>query len=350
MLKISKVSLVALLLGVMFVGCKNENKNIPRAKNIKELNIYTALENEQIPTYLKSFKEKHPNIKLNVVRESTGIIISRLMAEKDNPQADVIWGTAATGVLGLDKYGLLKPYSPKDLDKINPKFIDKSGREPKWVGNNAWMTAITVNTIELKKLGLPEPKNYKDLLNPIYKGLISMPNPASSGTGYLTVSAWFQIMGEEKAWEYMKNLHNNVGIYTHSGSKPAKSAANGEYPIGISYGYPGVKLKNEGAPVNVYFPSEGSGWDSEANALVNKKEIKEEAKIFLDWAVSEEVMKDYGKSYAIVSREMKLPIPTGFPKNPSKQLIENDFSWAAKNRETILKKWELEFGVKTETK
>ncbi len=340
-----KKIMLTLTLAGLVVACGQENK-----KEAKELTVYTALENEQIPSYLKSFYKQHPDIKLNIIRDSTGVIISRVLAEKDNPQADVIWGTAATGVLTLDKVGLLKPYAPKDLDKIDPKFKDNTGDIPKWVGNNAWMTAISVNNIELKKLGLNHPKSFADLLNPEYKGLISMPNPASSGTGFLTVSALFQIMGEGAAWEYLQGLHKNIGVYTHSGSKPAKTAASGEYPIGISYGYPSVKLVNDGAPINVYFPLEGSGWDSEANALINKKEIKDEAKIFLDWAISEDVMKEYAKSYAIVSRDVKAPKVKGFPENPNAQLIKNNFSWAAENKDEILAQWESNFGSKTEAK
>lgn len=212
------------------------------------------------------------------------------------------------------------------------------------------MTAIIVNKIEMEKLGLEEPKNFEDLIKPEYKGLVSMANPASSGTGFLTVSAFIQTFGEEKAWEYMSKLHENIGIYTHSGSKPAKTAATGEFPIGISYGYPGIKLKNEGAPVSVYFPREGSGWDSEANALINKKKIKDAAKIFLDWAISDEAMKMYSKSYAIVSRDIGATPPKGFPENPNAQLIENDFLWAAKNKNSILENWEKRFGIKTESK
>lgn len=342
----------SLLFATFLMGCgssekptKNNEKN-----SAKEITVYTALENEQIPEYLESFKKQYPNIKLNIVRESTGVIVSRILAEKSNPQADVIWGTAATGLLALDDANLLKEYSPKDIEKINPKFKDNTGKDPKWVGNNAWMTAISVNTIEMKKLGLDEPKTFSDLIKPQYKGLISMANPASSGTGFLTVSALIQLFGEEKAWEYMKNLDSNIGVYTHSGSKPAKTAASGEYPIGISYGYPGIKIKNDGAPINVHFPVEGSGWDSEANALINKKDIKDEAKIFLDWAISEDAMKMYTKSYGIVSRDIQVAPPKGFPENPITQLIANDFSWAAANKERILKHWETNFGAKTENK
>ncbi|WP_163468198.1 putative 2-aminoethylphosphonate ABC transporter substrate-binding protein [Fusobacterium sp. IOR10] len=344
-MKIKKLFSALALIGVI-VGCGDKSIKTPK----KEINIYTALETEQIPEYLKGFKEKYPNIKLNVIRDSTGIIISKLLAEKDNPQADVIWGTAATGILSLNKVNLLKEYSPKGIEHINKKFVDQSGTKPKWVGNNAWMNAIVVNKIELKKLGLKEPKSFKDLLNPNYKGLISMPNPNSSGTGFLTVSALIQLMGENKAWEYMKDLHKNIGVYTHSGSKPSKMAAKGESPIGISYDYPGIKLMNQGAPVNVYFPTEGCGWDSEANALINKKIIKKESKLFLDWAISENTMKEYSKSYAIVSRDINVSVPKGFPKNPINKLIENDFNWAATNRDSILHKWENNFGSKTETK
>lgn len=343
------------VLGSLFImsilaGCGTSEKPTSSAnsKVNKEITVYTALENEQIPEYLESFKKQYPDIKLNIVRESTGVIVSRVLAEKGNPQADVIWGTAATGLLVLDEANLLKEYSPKDIDKINPKFKDNTGKDPKWVGNNAWMTAISVNTIEMKKLGINEPKSFADLLKPEYRGLISMPNPASSGTGFLTVSALVQLYGEAGAWEYMTELDKNMGVYTHSGSKPAKTAASGEYPIGISYGYPGIKIKNDGAPINVYFPIEGSGWDSEANALINKNNIKDEAKIFLDWAISEDAMRMYAKSYAIVSREMDVTPPKGFPEKPISQLIENDFAWASQNKDKILTKWEANYGSKTE--
>ncbi|MCD8491198.1 MAG: hypothetical protein LRY51_04490 [Geovibrio sp.] len=74
---------------------------------------------------------------------------------------------------------------------------------------------------------------------------MTMPNPASSGTGYLTVSAWLQLMGEKAGWEYMDKIHQNMALYTHSGSKPSKMAAQGEYPIGISFGYRGVTEKKK---------------------------------------------------------------------------------------------------------
>ncbi|HGM3506192.1 TPA: extracellular solute-binding protein [Clostridioides difficile] len=232
---------------------------------------------------------------------------------------------------------------------VEYKSAFKDDKEvPSWVGIDAWMTGITVNTKELKNKNIPIPSSYEDLIKPEYKGLISMPNPSSSGTGYLTVSALIQIMGEEKAWQYMDKLHENIGVYTQFGSAPATSAASGEYPIGISFGYRGIKLKEEGYPVEVVFPKEGSGWDIEANALVKKDNIKEVSKVFLDWAISKDAMNEYSKNYAVTTISTGNPIPEGFPKKPLEQMIDNDLKSAAKNRENILNKWISKYDGKTE--
>ena len=164
---------------------------------------------------------------MNIVRESTGIITARLLAEKDNPQADVVWGTAASSMMVLDDQGGLEPYAPEGVDRILPEF--KSDKEvPTWVGIDAWETAIVVNTEEAEKLGLPEITSYQDLLDPAFEGHIVMSNPNSSGTGFLTVSAILQLMGEDEGWNYLDELDKNIAMYTHSGSKPAKMAASGE--------------------------------------------------------------------------------------------------------------------------
>lgn len=311
-----------------------------------EITVYTALEDEQVSAYLEEFNKEYPDIEVNVVRESTGIITARLLAEKDNPQADVIWGTAASSMMVLDDQGGLKEYAPEGVDRILPEF--KSDKEvPTWVGIDAWETAITVNTEEAEKLGLPEIKSYKDLLDPAFKGHIVMSNPNSSGTGFLTVSAILQLMGEEDGWKYLEELDKNISQYTHSGSKPAKMAASGECAVGISFGYAGLSQKKDGAPVEVIFPEEGSGWDLEANALINKEEINPAAYTFLDWAISDSAMNLYKENYPIITTD-NVGSYEGYEGNPLDQLIENDFSWAAENRDSILDKWMEQFDAKSE--
>ncbi|MFW6241899.1 MAG: putative 2-aminoethylphosphonate ABC transporter substrate-binding protein, partial [Thermodesulfobacteriota bacterium] len=307
------------------------------------------LEDDEIPRYLALFEKSHPDITVKIVRDSTGIITARLLAEKDNIQADLVWGTAATSLLVCDQNGMLEGYAPKGLDKVRASFRDKR-ETPHWVGIKAWMTGFCVNTYEMKALELPVPASFADLTKPVYANQLIMPNPASSGTGFLTVSAMLQTMGEEKGWAFLDRLHANMAQYTHSGSKPCKLAGSGEIPIGISFGYRGFIQKQKGEPVETVFPSEGSGWDVEANALMKKPTIKAGAKTFLDWAISEPVMKEYAKVYPVTAYDTGMPIPEGFPADPDAQLIENDFEWAAENRARILEEWAKRYDGKSEPK
>lgn len=314
-----------------------------------EVLVYTALEDDQIPRYIKSFKEQHPDIDVKFVRDSTGIVTAKLLAEKDNPQADVIWGLSAVSLMQAKQAGMLEPYAPKDGDKILPAYKDAAA-SPAWFGIDAWMTGFCVNTVELANRKLSQPESFADLAKPQYKGLVTMPNPASSGTGFLTVSAILQRMGEEAGWAYLDKLNDNISAYTHSGSKPCKLAGTGESVIGISFGYRGLQQQKKGEPIATVFPKEGSGWDLEANALVKKAAVKPEAKVFLDWALSMDAMKEYAKSFAITGYATGEPVPAGFPADPAKQMIKNDFDWAAKNRDRILAEWTRRYDGKSEPK
>lgn len=315
----------------------------------EEIVVYTALEDDEYPGYLELFKKKYPNIQVRIVRDSTGIITAKFLAEKENPQADVIWGLAATSLLVADQAGLLVPYAPKGLERVKPMFRD-AANPPKWVGIKCWETGIIVNTVEAEKRKLAHPKSFADLIKPEYKGLLVMPHPASSGTGYLTVSAILQLMGEERGWAYMDRLHENMMAYTHSGSKPARMAGAGECAVGISFGYRGLKQKAKGEPVVTYWPAEGAGWDVEANALVKKAKIKEGAKTFLDWAIGDEVMKLYAAVYPITSVETGLPVPEGYPADPLKVLISNNLVKAAADRDRILAEWTKRYDGKSQPK
>jgi iron(III) transport system substrate-binding protein len=315
----------------------------------EEIVVYTALEDDEIPKYLELFKKAHPDITVKIVRDSTGIVTAKLLAEKANPQADVVWGTAATSLLLCKQAGMLEPFAPKGLDRVQAIMRDPAN-PPSWVGIKAWETGFCVNTIESQALKLPIPESFADLAKPVYKGHVTMPNPASSGTGFLTISAILQMMGEEQGWNYLDQLHANIARYTHSGSKPCKMAGAGEVPIGISFAYRGFMQKQKGEPVQTVFPKEGSGWDVEANALIRKAAIKPAARVFLDWAIGEPVMKEYGKIYPVTAYPSGNPVPEGYPKEPEKQLVKNDFEWAAKNRERILAEWTRRYDSKSEPK
>jgi len=177
-----------------------------------------------------------------------------------------------------------------------------------------------------------------------------MPHPASSGTGYMFVSAWIQTYGEEAAWKLMDGLHENVSRYTHSGSAPAVIAARGEQVIGLAFELRGSRLKQDGAPIELILPDEALGWDMNAFAIVNGTKKLEAAKKLADWAASEEAMKLYGATRSVVAMPgLAKEIPY-VPKDIGDRIMKQDFSWSAENRERILAEWEKRYGSKAEPK
>ena len=319
------------------------------AVQAESLTVYTAVEAEDLKKYAARFNEDHPEIQIQWIRDSTGVITAKLLAEKDNPQADVIWGLAATSLLLFKGEGMLEPYAPKGLDKLDAKMKDKAN-PPHWVGMDAWVAALCVNTIELGKNNLPMPRTWQDLLKPEYKGHVIMPNPNSSGTGFLDVSSWLQMMGETGGWQFMDKLHENISRYTHSGSAPCKLAAAGETTIGVSFAFRGAKEKTKGAPVEVIVPAEGVGWDMEAAAIVKGTKKLAAAKTLMDWAVSEKANKMYNEGYAVIGIQALAKPVENFPPELVEKMIDNDFEFAAKNRARILAEWQKRYDSKSDPK
>ena len=314
-----------------------------------QLTVYTAIEADQLKDYKAAFEQDNPDIEINWVRDSTGIVTAKLLAEKSNPQADVVWGLAATSLLLLDGEGMLEAYAPAGLDKLDGRFRD-TANPPAWVGMDAWAATVCFNTVEAEKLGLAKPTSWADLAKPEYKGKVVMPNPASSGTGYLMVSSWLQMMGEDKGWAFLDALHDNAAVYTHSGSKPCKMAGAGEFPMGLSFEYRGAKLKSEGAPIDLVFPKEGLGWDMEATAIVKGTKKLDAAKTLVDWTVTKKANEMYSKGYAVVAMPGVAKPLQHLPADFESLLIKNDFAWAAKNRERILAEWSKRYDSKSEPK
>lgn len=313
------------------------------------LNVYTALEIDQLKAYQESFNKSYPDIEIKWTRDSTGIVTAKLLAEKAKPVADVVMGVAASSMVVFDREGMLQPYAPANLKAIQPRFR-AAGAAPAWVGMDVWGAAICYNVAEAQKLGLPRIESWKDLLKPEFKGKVVMPNPNSSGTGFLDVSAWLQIFGEQGGWQFMDKLHDNVAVYTHSGSKPCVLAGNGEFPVGISFEYRANAVRSKGAPIDVIFPKEGLGWDLEAIAIVKGTSKLDAAQKLADWASTREANELYAKNFAItaipgISTRLKY-VPTDYEQ----RLVKNDFSWMAKNRDTILAEWQKRYAAKSEPK
>ena len=314
-----------------------------------DLLIYTAAESDELAKFKKAIEQAVPDVDVKWVRDSTGPIVAKLLAEKDNPKADMAWAISAASLMMLANDGIFQNYAPKGLDKLDKRYYDAKNKVPLWVGQRVYAAAVCFNTVEAGKKNLPKPASWADLTKPVYKGHVIMPNPNSSGTGYLDVSSWLQIWGEKDGWAFMDKLHDNMARYVHSGSAPCKLAASGEIPIGISFAYRGFKSKQEGAPLDVLFPSEGLGWDIESFAILKATKKLALAQKVADWSITREAMDLYAPGYEAVAMP-GVPNPTKELEGITAKFAKNDLAWAANNRMRILNEWQKRYESKSEPK
>ena len=221
-----------------------------------------------------------------------------------------------------------------------PQFRDPDGR---WFATTGYFAGFCVNNEVLKKKNLPMPTSWEDLLNPVYKGQIVMPNAASSGTGYMQVVILLQMKGEEKGWQYLKELDKNIAQYIKSGSRPCNAAATGEYAIGASFAFCGVKQIIEGYPITMVIPAEGAGYETEVSAPDEDSKNKEDAKQFLDWMLTLDAAKLYGEraemSAVPGAKPTEAVLKAGLPADVSTVLYKMDFAASAKNKDRIIAEW-----------
>lgn len=305
------------------------------------ITAYTSLEEDDVRVYLDSFATAHPDIKVDVLRLSTGDLGARMLAEKSNPRHDVIWGWAVTQMVDPRILEMIEPYQPKGLEKVNEVYKDSEGR---WFATTGYLAGFCVNTEVLEKKGLPMPTSWQDLLDPVYKGELVMPNPASSGTGYLQISSLLQMKGEDEGWKFLEELDKNMAQYIKSGSKPCKVAAAGEYAIGASFAFSAVKQIMTGYPLKLVIPSEGAGYELEASALMKTSDNKDDARTFLDWLLTLDAAALYGERAAMSSvpgaRPPEEVLKAGLPEDVSTVLYKMDFEWSAANKDRILAEWQ----------
>lgn len=310
----------------------------------EKLTVYTVYEEDEAAAFLAEAKKALPDMDIEMLRLSNGDLVARIIAEQANPQHDVLWGVAVTSLFHPDIIKTLEPYKPANIDAIPAQFRDDDDR---WFAVTGYMAAFCVNNERLEAKGLKMPTSWVDLTDPSFKGEVVMPNPASSGTGYIQIDSLIQQMGAEKGWAFLDKLDSNVAQYIKSGSKPCHVASMGEYTVGASFELRAIKNIAEGYPITMVIPSEGAGNELEANALVSTSKNKDAAKRFLDWTVSKEAADEYYKWKAIVTIPGgKMPekfIEAGLPEDVSTVLYPLDFKAAADERSEIIDTWQKKY-------
>ena len=290
--------------------------------------------------------EKATGIKVSMIRKSTGETFAQIKAERKNPKGDLWWGGTGDPHLQAAEEDLTVPY----VSPIRSQLLDWALRPAKLSGDRtigiyAGALGFDYNSDILSKKGLPVPKCWKDLLDPVYKGEIQMANPNSSGTAYTALATIVQLFGENEGFEYMKGLHRNISQYTKSGSAPIKAAGRGENTIGITFLADAVNIAAKGFPIKAVSPCEGTGYEVGGMSIIKGARNMANAKKFYDWALTAEAMELGAKVKQFETPANKnAAVPAGAPKLEDIKLIDYDFKkyGSSAERKRLLAKWDNE--------
>ncbi len=311
-----------------------------------ELVLYCTVQEEWCRPMVAAF-EKATGIKVLMTRKSSGEFYAQLKAEAANPKGDIWWGGTGDPHLQAAEEGLTDSYVSPRLSELQDWAVRQAKASKfRTVGIYAGALGYSFNTAELAKRKLAEPKCWADLAKPIYKDDVQVANPNSSGTSYTMLATLVQLMGEQKAFDFLKAMHKNVNQYTKSGAAPARAAATGESLIGITFQHDAVTQAVNGAPVKIVSPCEGTGYEIGSMSIIKGAKNLDNARKWYDWALSTEgqaVGSAHKVSYQVPSN-MKAPVPAAAPKLGDIKLIDYDFVkyGSSAERKRLLTKWDEE--------
>ncbi|KYZ76599.1 iron ABC transporter substrate-binding protein [Anaerosporomusa subterranea] len=325
----------------LLAGCGSSQPAAEKTAQSKNLTIYTALNENEIGTYVKAFEAK-TGIKVSFVRLSAGEIITRLRAEKNNPKSTIVFGGPSDTFIVMAKDGLLEPYASPAAAAAPEQYKDKQGYwSPIYIG----ILGFGTNSKLAEQKGIKPPESWDDLLKPEFKGLVSIAHPGASGTSYTVLASLVQMWGEDNAFAYLKKLNLNIRNYEKSGAAPAQKAGLGEALVGICFSHDILIPINEGYPLKLTFPRDGTGYEIGGMAMVKNgpKDEVENGKKFIDFFAGKEGQETYetAKTFRLpVNTEAKAP--KGAVKLTDIKTIRYDNVWAGENRGRLVEKFNKE--------
>jgi iron(III) transport system substrate-binding protein len=284
--------------------------------------------------------EKATGIHVNFLRFSSGEALARIIAEKNTPRVDVLFGgPVETHIAGI-KEGVFEPYKPPVFNALPARFKDP---EANWVGIADDPLVFMTNGKFLKEQKLQTPVSWDDLLAPAYKGMIQMADARTSGTAVTRIFSIIEVFGrdETKAFDYMKKLRKNVQVYTKSGGGGTIPVGLGQAGAGIFFIVDALKTKQEGYDVVISFPKEGIGTSVEAMALLKGAKNPATAKKLIDWAVSPAMQNFYAKykiNFIPAHPDVKTEASLAEVIRGAK-IFPIDEAWAGQNRKRVVDRW-----------
>jgi len=306
------------------------------------LTIYCSAQGDWCQKAAETFGKKY-DVDVSMTRNGSGSTYAKILAEKENPRGDVWYGGTLDPHSQAGVNGLLESYKSPNLDKIaEPYRNPAASKQNHSTGIYIGILGFSVNTDLLKDAKMEMPKCWDDLIKPEFKGKIQVASPQSSGTAYTALATFTQLWGEDKAFDYLTKLHQNVGQYTKSGSAPGKNAARGETMVGIGFLHDHGKEKGKGFPLELVAPCEGTGYEIGGLSIIKKARNMDNAKKFVDWALSKEGMEVAASVQSFqVPTNTEAAIPAEAIRPEDVKLIEYDFVTygGEAKRKALISRW-----------
>ena len=271
--------------------------------------IYSPNSDTEVDNVIPAFEEA-TGIKVDLLSMGTGECVTRIDSEKDNPQADVMWGGMNYGVY-VQHPDLWEEYTSPNEALIDEGY--RQGAVKAYSNSNlSGSGCLIINNELAAELGV-EIKGYADLLNPVLKGKIASGDPTKSSSAWAELTNMLLVMGDEpydeKAWEFVEKFVVQLdGIQLDSSSAIYKGTADGEYVVGVSYEDPCIRMLADGADVTVVYPAEGAVWLPAATAIVKGAPHLDAAKAFIDFQLSNEGQSIYAN---LTTRAVNSTLPLG---------------------------------------
>lgn len=312
----------------------------------EEVVLYTSMDRNHSEPVIRMFEEK-TGIKVKAVYDTestkTTGLVNRLIAEKENPQADVFWNNEVVRTIVLKNKGLLETYVSPAADEIPENFKDKEGF---WTGFAARARILIVNTEKVTADKMPA--SIFDLTKPEWKGRSCMANPLF-GTTSTHSAALFVYLGEEKAMKLFEDLKNN-GMEIVAGNSTSKDrVAAGLLDAGFTDTDDANEALGDGKPVIMVFPDkEGMGTLLIPNTvcLIKKGPHQENAKKLMDFLLSKDVEAHLARSASVQIPVRKgIPGPKGIPELEKIKVMQVDFEKVAQELDGTMKKLEKLFSL-----
>lgn len=306
----------------------------------EHLTVYTAYQEEEAQLVFNEF-EKVTGIQVDYVRLSAGELYSRVQAEAENPQASIWFGTSVDTLSAAGEGGYLEPYtSPVEAE------IPEDLRDPNhmWTGHTLSVTCFATNTEWMEESGVNPPESWAEVLDAKYAENVVSPHPGTSGMAFTWLNGMVALMGEDEAFDYLKQLDKSIIQYTKGGSAPARMAGLGETGVGICFSCDAQNAINNGYPLVITYPEEGSPYELAGVALIKNgpAEEVENAKKFIDWAVSKEASELFVNNFNRLPANGTVELPEGMLTVDQINTVKYDSAFSIANRARLIEKFETE--------